>query len=321
MSLRDDRGCTANMNIIRLGIDLGATKIEIAALDHAGNIILRRRTPNPGAYEPMMAAIRDLADSATVELGLDSTGPRLPLGVGIPGSINASDGLVKNANATWLNGKPFARDLPEVTKRLIRIENDANCFALSEATDGAAAGRPVVLGIIIGSGMGGGIVVDGRLVPGPNHLAGECGHIPLPWVRADEFPLPRCFCGNEGCLERFLCGPALAASWKGEGERNAHGIEDAADNGDVRAQKALDRYVDHLARACALFINFLDPDAIVFGGGVSNLKKTLARVPPLLSQHIITPECRTELLVHKHGDSSGVRGAAWLWNTAEEIRG
>ncbi|MFT8719836.1 ROK family protein [Acetobacter sp.] len=304
------------MHTIRLGIDLGGTKIEIVALDRIGNILLRKRVPNPGSYRPMIEAIRDLLDATCAELGV-APDVRLPFGIGTPGSIDSETGLIKNANATWLNDKPLGRDLPEVTGRRVRVENDANCFALSEAIDGAGAGRHVVFGVIIGSGMGGGLVVDRKLLTGRHHIAAEWGHIPLPWPRVGEFPMPSCFCGNEGCLERFLCGPALASSWKGAGVRSAEGIEDAAANGDIKAQAALDAYVDRLARACALIINLLDPDAIVFGGGVSNLTNTLARVPALLSRHVVTPECKTELLVNMHGDSSGVRGAAWLWETTE----
>ncbi|GBR00678.1 ROK family protein [Acetobacter oeni] len=307
------------MNKLRLGIDVGGTKVELAAIDPSGKILFRRRVPNPGEYNGLLATIRDLADLAVAEVGIEENGRKIPLGVGIPGSTNKKDGLVKNANATWLNGKPFEHDLPEVTGRPVRVENDANCFALSEAIDGAAAGKSIVFGVIIGSGMGGGLVINGHLVTGLHHVAGEWGHTPLPWPRIDEFPMPKCFCGNEGCLERFLCGPALAADWKGAGNRSAEGIENAAADGDKAAQAALDRYVDRLARACSLIINLLDPDAIVLGGGVSNLRKTLARIPSLLPRHVITPECETLILPNLHGDSSGVRGAAWLWDAAESI--
>lgn len=307
------------MNKLRLGIDVGGTKIELAAIDQAGHILLRRRVPNPGEYHGLMTTIRDLTDQAVAELGITEDSKRIPLGVGIPGSTNKKDGLVKNANATWLNGKPFERDLPGITGRPVRVENDANCFALSEAIDGAAAGKSIVFGVIIGSGMGGGLVINQHLVTGQHHLTGEWGHTPLPWPTIDEFPMPECFCGNKGCLERFLCGPALAASWKGEGHRSAEGIEEAAESGDKTAQLALDRYVDRLARACSLIINLLDPDAIVLGGGVSNLRKTLSRIPALLPRHVVTPDCETQILPNLHGDSSGVRGAAWLWDAEETI--
>ncbi|GBQ94235.1 fructokinase [Acetobacter nitrogenifigens DSM 23921 = NBRC 105050] len=308
------------MNDWRLGIDVGATKIEIVALDRTGEMKLRRRVPNPGQYDALLTTIRDLSNSAADELGASSSSAPLPIGVGIPGSTDASSGLVKNANATWLNGKPFERDLPEVAGRPARVENDANCFALSEAIDGAAAGKNVVFGVIIGSGMGGGLVVNGKLVSGLNHVAGEWGHTPLPWPRLEEFPMPKCFCGNEGCLERFLCGSALAEDWQGPGHRSVEGIEDAAANGDARAVAALDRYVDRFARACAMLINILDPNAIVLGGGVSNIRAVRERTPGLLQRHVVTPDCKTPILGNKHGDSSGVRGAAWLWEPSETTR-
>jgi len=304
----------------RLGIDFGGTKIEIAVLDRAGELILRERVPNPGIYDEAVLAVRDLVASVEGRLGaVASHTPRsdartTTLGIGIPGSISPETGLIKNANATWLNNQPFGRDLDAAMNRTVRVENDANCFALSEASDGAGAGATTVLGVIIGTGMGAGIVHGGKLIEGKHRIAGEWGHVPLPWLRIEEFPLPKCFCGNEGCLERYLCGSALAQDWKGSGHRNTAGIEDAARNGDVAAQAALDRYMDRFSRACAMAINFLDPDAIVLGGGVSNLDSLYERVPPLLARHVITPTCTTPILRNKHGDSSGVRGAAWLWD-------
>lgn len=296
------------MSDYRLGIDVGGTKIEIAALDSKGEILLRHRVANPGNYDDLLVTLRDL-----VEEGRGRTARTATVGVGIPGAVDSRTMRVKNANATWLNGQTFSKDLEQVLGCPVKVENDANCFALSEAVDGAAAGRKIVFGVILGSGVGGGFVINGEPVTGLHHIAGEWGHIPLPWVRADEFPMPKCFCGNEGCLERFLCGPALAASWKGEGQRCADGIEEAAVAGDAAAIKALDTYVDRLGRACALVINMVDPDAIVLGGGVSNLKTIYTRVPEVMKKYAITPECRTELLKNQHGDSSGVRGAAWLW--------
>ncbi|WP_395494676.1 ROK family protein [Acetobacter sp. KSO5] len=296
------------MSDYRLGIDVGGTKVEIAALDFTGEILLRHRVANPGNYDDLLVTLRDL-----VEEGRGRTNRTATVGVGIPGAIDSRTMRVKNANATWLNGQTFGKDLEQVLGCPVKVENDANCFALSEAVDGAAAGRKIVFGVILGSGVGGGFVINGEPVTGLHHIAGEWGHIPLPWVREDEFPMPKCFCGNEGCLERFLCGPALAASWKGEGQRCADGIEAAAAAGDVAAIKALDTYVDRLGRACALVINMVDPDAIVLGGGVSNLKTIYIRVPEVMKKYAITPECRTELLKNQHGDSSGVRGAAWLW--------
>lgn len=296
------------MSDYRLGIDIGGTKIEIVALGAEGQVVLRHRVSNPGTYQGLLSEVKKLVDDAHAR-----TNPYATVGVGIPGAVDAHTRLVKNANATWLNGQPFADDLQDILGFPVRVENDANCFALSEATDGAAAGRHVVFGVILGSGMGGGIIVDGKPLKGLHDIAGEWGHTPLPWVREDEFPMPKCFCGNSGCLERFLCGPALAESWKGAGNRSVQGIEDAAASGDATAQRALDLYIDRLGRACALIVNIIDPDAIVLGGGVSNLNCLYERVPDVMKRYVITPECKTELLKNKHGDSSGVRGAAWLW--------
>ncbi|MGO3518775.1 MAG: ROK family protein [Acetobacter cibinongensis] len=296
------------MSDYRLGIDLGGTKIEIAALDPEGKILLRHREANPGTYEELLVKMAEMVNQARAK-----TSPVATVGIGIPGAIDARTRCVKNANATWLNGKPFGDDLERALGCAVRVENDANCFALSEAIDGAAAGRKVVFGVILGSGVGGGIVVNNEPLTGLHHIAGEWGHIPLPWVRAEEFPMPKCFCGNEGCIERFLCGSALAELWKGPGERSTQGIEEAAANGDQAAVKALDLYIERLGRACALVVNMLDPDAIVLGGGVSNLHTIYKRVPEVMKRYTITPECHTELLKNKHGDSSGVRGAAWLW--------
>ncbi|AOX16527.1 ROK family protein [Kozakia baliensis] len=304
----------------RLGIDFGGTKIEIAVLDRAGDLVLRERVPNPGIYDQAVIAVRDLVASVEQRLGSVSAhkaqqGQKTStLGIGIPGSISPETDLIKNANATWLNNQPFGRDLDAALDRPVRVENDANCFALSEAADGAGAGAATVFGVIIGTGMGAGIVNNGRVVEGRHRIAGEWGHTPLPWLRLEEFPLRKCFCGNEGCLERYLCGSALAQDWKGPGERNTAGIEEAARNGDLAAIGALDRYMDRFSRACALAINFLDPDVIVLGGGVSNLDSLYERVPPLLARHVITPVCTTPIVRNKHGDSSGVRGAAWLWD-------
>ncbi|MBB2176334.1 ROK family protein [Gluconacetobacter johannae] len=297
----------------RIGIDFGGTKIEIAALAaHDGRELVRRRIANPGHYDGAIHAIRDLVAGVDSELGGQGT-----VGIGIPGSISPDTGVIKNANATWLNNQPFGRDLTAAVGREVRVENDANCFALSEAVDGAGAGKRVVFGVIVGTGMGAGIVVDGKLLIGAHHIAGEWGHIPLPWPRLEEMPMPKCFCGNEGCLERFLSGSALAQDWKGPGNRSTAGIEEQAEAGDQAAIGALDRYMDRLARACALAINFLDPDVIVLGGGVSNLNSIYERVPLLMPRYVITPRCTTPIIRNRHGDSSGVRGAAWLWSNDE----
>ncbi|GAN53316.1 ROK family protein [Tanticharoenia sakaeratensis] len=296
----------------RIGIDFGGTKIEIAVLDPSGEMILRERVANPGTYDAAIVAIRDLVASVEARLGTCT------VGIGIPGAISPDTGLIKNANATWLNNQPFGRDLDSALDRTVRVDNDANCFALSEAVDGAGAGKAVVFGVIVGTGMGAGIVANGKLLEGLHRIAGEWGHVPLPWPRLEEFPMPKCFCGNEGCLERYLSGSALAQDWKGSGNRSTAGIEDAAANGDLAASGALDRYMDRMARACALAINFLDPDAIVLGGGVSNLASIYERVPLLLPRYVITPKCNTPIVKNKHGDSSGVRGAAWLWSEPAE---
>ncbi|MBB2201627.1 ROK family protein [Gluconacetobacter tumulisoli] len=297
----------------RIGIDFGGTKIEIAALAaRDGRELVRRRIANPGYYDGAIQAIRDLVAGVDGELGGQGT-----VGIGIPGSISPDSGVIKNANATWLNNQPFGRDLTASVGREVRVENDANCFALSEAVDGAGAGHRVVFGVIIGTGMGGGIVVDGKLLTGAHHIAGEWGHVPLPWPRLEEMPMPKCFCGNEGCLERFLSGSALAQDWKGPGNRSTAGIEDQAEAGDQAAIGALDRYMDRLARACAMAINFMDPDVIVLGGGVSNLNSIYERVPLLMPRYVITPRCTTPIIRNRHGDSSGVRGAAWLWSDGE----
>jgi len=296
----------------RIGIDFGGTKIEIAVLGRDGGMVLRERMPNPGVYHDAIHAIRDMVRGVESRLGGSTT-----LGVGIPGAISPDTGRIKNANATWMNNQPFGDDLLQAVGRGVRVENDANCFALSEAVDGAGQGKGVVFGVIIGSGMGAGIVVDGKLISGLHHIAGEWGHIPLPWPRIEEFPMPKCFCGNEGCLERFLAGTSLARDWKGAGHRDTSGIEAAAAQGDVAAIAALDRYMDRMARACAMIINVMDPDVIVMGGGASNIGAIYDRVPGLMKRYVITPTCNTPVVRNVHGDSSGVRGAAWLWGADE----
>ncbi|MXV45117.1 ROK family protein [Saccharibacter sp. 17.LH.SD] len=307
----------------RFGIDFGGTKIEVLALDRAGKEIVRERVPNPGKYEDAVIAVRDLVIKAENTVGcvpahrMSATQPTSTLGVGIPGSLSPETGLVRNSNATWLNNHAFGRDLEAALNRPVRIENDANCFALSEAADGAGTGYSTVLGVILGTGMGGGIVANARILSGHHHIAGEWGHIPLPWATEDDLPMRKCFCGNEGCQERYLCGPALAVEWKGEGNHSPSGIEDAAKNGDQAAIRALDLYMDRLARACGQVVNFLDPDVIVLGGGVSNLASIYERVPKLLPRHVITSPCTTPIVQNRHGDSSGVRGAAWLWDIDE----
>ncbi|NWG30156.1 MAG: ROK family protein [Rhodocyclaceae bacterium] len=278
---------------MRIGIDLGGTKTEIIVLDDAGETLLRSRVPTPrGDYAATVATIAALVQEAEAKVGAGNTAPLATVGIGIPGAESRVTGLIKNANSTWLIGRPLRADLEAALGRPVRIENDANCFALSEATDGAAAGAAVVFGVILGTGVGGGIVVDGRVLVGPNAIAGEWGHNPLP----DEEEARPCYCGRENCIETFLSGPALA-------------LEGGADD-----EAALQRYERRLARALAQVINILDPDVIVLGGGVSNLDRLYDRVPRLWGEWVFSDHVATRLLKNKHGDSSGVRGAAWLWN-------
>lgn len=292
----------------RAGIDFGGTKIEIAALGRDGTTLLRRRVPNPGSYDAAIQAIVGLVEGAEAEL--DGRGS---VGIGIPGAISPDSGLVKNANSTWLNGRAFGHDLSEALEREVRVENDANCFALSEAVDGAGAGYRTVFGIILGTGMGGGIIVDRRPLSGLHHICGEWGHVPLPWPTEADMPFPKCFCGNSGCMERYLCGSALAEDCDGPGHRDAKDIPARAEAGDERAIAALSRHADRLARGIAMLVNILDPDAIVIGGGLSNMSHLYARVPELVARNVISPRFTTPILRNLHGDSSGVRGAAWLW--------
>ncbi len=289
----------------RIGIDLGGTKIEVAALDPTGRIAFRRRIDTPAAYDGIIAGISALVQAAEAELGA-----RASVGVGIPGIISPATGLVKNANSQVLIGHTLDRDLADALSRPVRVENDANCFALSEASDGAGAGHRCVFGVILGTGCGGGIVVNGQVLPGRNHIAGEWGHTPLPWPRADEWPQPPCWCGQVGCLELYLAGPGLARSC---GAPNAAAVEQRAAAGDAAALAALERHADRLARGLAVVMNVLDPDIIVLGGGVSNMAQLYERVPALIPRYVFSDVATTPVVRNLHGDSSGVRGAAWLW--------
>ncbi|QCE34905.1 ROK family protein [Acetobacteraceae bacterium] len=309
----------------RLGIDLGGTKIEIVALDRDSNETFRHRAPTPhGDYEKTVLAVRDIVLETEAKLGC-IPGSRVAagqatstLGIGTPGSIVPQTGLLDHCNAEWLNGRPFDKDIEAALDRPIRMENDANCFTLSEAADGAGVGKNIVFGVILGTGMGGGIVAYGRLLSGLHRLTGEWGHLPLPWLKETDLPLRQCFCGQEGCQERYLCGQALATDWLGEGHVSAKGIADALAAGDEKALHAFDLYTDRMARACARMIDFLDPDVIVLGGGVTNLPNLCKTVSGRLSQHITGGfPCMTPIVMNKHGDSSGVRGAAWLWDAQE----
>jgi fructokinase len=296
---------------LRLGVDLGGTKTEIAALGPAGEGRLRRRAPTPPDYEGVVETIGRLVEAAERELGARGAA----VGVGIPGSLSPATGLVRNANSTVLNGRPLDRDLEARLGRKVRLSNDANCLAMSEAVDGAGAGFGTVFAVILGTGVGGGIAVNGRLLEGPNRVAGEWGHTPLPWMTAEEFPGPRCWCGLRGCVETFLCGPALAADCDGPGARDASGLPARAEAGEAAAQGALARHADRLARALAVVINLLDPDAIVLGGGLSNMAHLYERVPALWGRWVFGDVARTPLLRARHGDSSGVLGAARLWDS------
>ena len=296
---------------LRLGIDLGGTKIEIAAMDAQGALLLRERCATPqGDYAGTLGAIAGLVARAEAHLG--ATG--LPLGMGIPGSLSPVTGRVRNANSTVLNGQPLREDLQALLARPIRFENDANCLTLSEAADGAGAGAEVVFAAILGTGVGAGIAVRGQLLHGRNGVAGEWGHNPLPPASADELARPACWCGRRACLESWLSGPGLAADHlhcTGQALR-AEQIVTRLREGDAAAQDSLARYAGRLARALAQIINVLDPDVIVLGGGMSNVTELYTQVPRLWAPHVFSDSVRTALLPARHGDSSGVRGAAWL---------
>jgi predicted NBD/HSP70 family sugar kinase len=285
---------------MRIGIDLGGTKIEALGLDAAGRQVFRKRVATPrGDYAATLDAVAALAR----EIGDGS------VGIGIPGALSRTTGLVKNANSTWLIGRPLKEDLERALGREVRLENDANCFALSEAVDGAGAGAPVVFGVILGTGVGAGIVVERKVLIGRNAIAGEWGHNPLPLPTPDDLPLPRCYCGRAGCIETYLSGPGLEGDHQRlTGERLA-ARDIVAKNG-----AALERYIERLARSLAGVINVLDPDVIVLGGGMSNVERLYADVPRLWKRHVFSDEVATRLVRNLHGDSSGVRGAAWLWD-------
>ena len=296
---------------VRIGVDLGGTKIEAIALDAAGVEVFRQRVATPkGDYDATIDAVRQLVDVADA-----AAGARGHVGIGMPGAISPATGLVKNANSTWLIGRPLREDLARALGRPVRLENDANCFALSEATDGAGAGHDVVFGVILGTGTGGGIVVHGRPIVGANAIAGEWGHNPLPWPTAADLPGPDCYCGQRGCIETFLSGAGLVDAHHdvgGTGD-DAHVIAEAAAGGDRRAVDAVERYATRLARALAGVINILDPNVIVVGGGLSNIDVLYTRVPAQGGEWVFSDRVDTTLVPARHGDSSGVRGAAWLW--------
>ena len=294
---------------LRIGVDLGGSKIELLALDPRGEERYRKRVPTPrGDYAATVKTVTALVGECEEALGAQAT-----VGVGIPGAMSLATGRIKNANSTCLIGRLFKQDLEAALGREVRMANDANCFALSEATDGAGRGASVVFGVILGTGVGGGIVVDGRVLTGPNAIAGEWGHNPLPLPRADDLPLPDCYCGRQACIEAYLSGPALARD-AGVGIE-APEIAARAAHGDARCEAALARYDERLARALASVINVLDPDVVVLGGGLSNMDRLYANVPRLWLPYVFSDFVSTRLVPHVHGDSSGVRGAAWLWAT------
>lgn len=297
--------------MIRIGVDLGGTKIEAAALAPDGSILVRKRTPSSPSYSVVIESIRDL----TAQVRQRTGGQAATIGVGHPGSINPRTGLVRNANSTHLNGRMLDRDLADALGQPVRCANDANCFALSEASDGAGAGAHCVFGVILGTGVGGGIVINGRLHEGNGLVAGEWGHTALPRPAPDESPGPPCGCGRKGCVESWCSGPALARDHERvTGERlTADMIAARAAEGDVKAIATLDRHADRLARSLSTIVNVLDPDVIVLGGGLSNLPGLAGDLESRLVPHVFSDEMRTRIAVNLHGDSSGVRGAAWLW--------
>jgi fructokinase len=300
---------------MRIGLDLGGTKIEAVALDEEGVQLDRRRVATPredydGTLRAMVGLVRDLEAA---------TGRRGTVGVGIPGALSPATGLVKNANSTWIIGRPLDRDLSSLLERPVRLANDANCFALSEAVDGAGAGARVVFGVIVGTGTGGGVVVARRVLTGPNAIAGEWGHNPLPWPREGEWPGPPCYCGKTGCVETFLSGPGMARDHlQATGEAlGAPEIAARAERGDAAARATLTRYEDRMARALAVVLDILDPDVVVLGGGMSQIARLYETVPRLWQAWAFSDRVDTALKPPVHGDSSGVRGAAWLWGPGE----
>ena len=302
--------------MIRVGIDLGGTKIEGIALDGAGRELARLRIATPrDDYEGTVAAITGLVEHLESAAG----DGRARVGIGIPGTVSPASGLIKNANSTWLIGRPFDRDLEAALGRPVRLQNDANCLAVSEAADGAAAGAGVVFAAILGTGCGGGVVVDGRVLTGANAIAGEWGHSPLPWPEDGERPGPLCYCGRRGCLETWVSGPGLAADHaRITGESlDAAAIAARAEAGDPAAAASLARLEDRLARGLATVVNLLDPDVIVLGGGLSNVGRLYRALPALLAAHCFSDAVATPIRPARHGDSSGVRGAAWLWRPEE----
>jgi fructokinase len=313
------RQAWSDLRGMRLGIDLGGTKIEGIVLDANGSELIRERVPTPGGdYRGTLIAVHDLVLRLVSRAGGPCT-----VGIGLPGSVSRATARVKNSNSTCLNGQSLYRDLEQLLGRSLRFANDADCFALSEATDGAATGAAVVFGVIVGTGTGGGIVVNGRLLQGPNGIAGEWGHNPLPWPGSRELPGPDCYCGLTGCIETWLSGPALARDHQQVcGELlDAAEISRRARAGNICARQTLERYTDRMARALASVINIIDPEVIVLGGGVSNMMSLYEDVPQRWGRYVFSDRVDTKLVRAMHGDSSGVRGAACLWPAQEPAGG
>jgi fructokinase len=302
---------SAEERIVRIGIDLGGTKIEAIALGDDGATLIRRRVPTPsGDYSGTLNAIGVLVDSIERELSRKGS-----VGVATPGAISPKTGLVKNSNSTVLNGRALHKDIAHLLGREVRLENDANCFALSEASDGAGQADTVVFGVILGTGVGGGLVIDKSLICGRNKIAGEWGHNPLPWPKPHEWPGPECYCGKKGCIETFLSGPGLSREYRALGGRPlpASEIAHAASEGDTNALECFSSYQDRLARSLASLINIIDPDAIVLGGGLSNVNRLYPGLTEKIENYVFSDSLDITIYRAVHGDSSGVRGAAWLW--------
>jgi fructokinase len=296
---------------MRIGIDLGGTKIEALAIDRQGVELARHRVDTPREdYDGTLRTIVELVRRLEKETGRTGS-----VGAGVPGSVSSLTGLIKNSNSTWLNGRPLDRDLTAALGREVRVANDANCLAVSEATDGAAAGKHVVFGVILGTGCGGGVAIDGTVHAGPNGVAGEWGHNSLPWPRPEEYPGPKCYCGKRGCMEMWVSGTGIALDYKNVTgrERTAREIMADFEAGDREAAASVERLEDRLARGLAHVINMLDPDAIVLGGGVSKVQHLYKTIPERLAAYVFGGEASTPILQAKYGDASGVRGAAWLW--------
>lgn len=295
---------------MRIGVDFGGTKIEAAAVSEEGAFAARIREPNPGNYDAALALVADLIARVEVEAG-----PAQSVGVAIPGSPSARTGLIRNANSTYLNNRPLGEDLEVVLKRPVRLANDANCLALSEAVDGAGAGVASLFGVILGTGCGGGLVVDGKLIEGAHGVAAEIGHISLPWPSADEAPGPACWCGLNGCLETWVSGTGFQRDHKTTTGRTwqAQTVVKAARAGDAGAAAALDRYIDRLGRALAMMVNMADPEVFVLGGGMSNVSELYERLPDIVARHTFSDHWQGRIAPARWGDSSGVRGAARLW--------